>query len=80
MGTKDAIKLINQTFKIKLSDEQMAILNADQTTPLLVNACAGSGKTTLYLISIIVRALCGQQDPEPATSRNRHTRLTIMCD
>ena len=64
METKDAIKLINQTFNIKLSDEQMAILNANQTTPLLVNACAGSGKTTLYLISIIVRALCGQQDPE----------------
>lgn len=63
MNIDQAINLINQLFNITLSPEQEAVLRAPVNAPLLVNACAGSGKTTLYLYSIITRALIGVQNP-----------------
>lgn len=64
MNINEAIELVEETFQLKLSKEQIAILKNDPNKPLLVNACAGSGKTTLYLISVIVRALIGKQNPK----------------
>lgn len=64
MKVDQAIKEINHVFNITLSKEQEAVLRAPIDTPLLVNACAGSGKTTLFLYSIITRALTNKQNPE----------------
>lgn len=63
MTIDQAIETVENALNIKLSDEQKAVLRADPNKAILTNACAGSGKTTLYLISIITRALTGMQNP-----------------
>ncbi len=40
--------------KMQFSDEQIAILKNDFTKPLLVNACAGSGKTTIFILMALI--------------------------
>lgn len=57
------IKIIEQALGYPLSNEQIAILESDFKTPTLVNACAGAGKTTTMIISIIYQAMCGHAMP-----------------
>ena len=64
MQINDAINQMQKVFGIKFSDEQINILKSNPKMPLLVNACAGSGKTTLFLMSIMLRALIGAQKSE----------------
>ena len=61
IDTHKAIELLQETLKIKYSDEQYQILEASMDRPTLVNACAGSGKTTLFLSKIIVEGLTPRQ-------------------
>lgn len=63
IDTHKAIELLQETLKIKYSDEQCQILEASMDRPTLVNACAGSGKTTLFLSKIIVEGLTQRQVP-----------------
>lgn len=53
----DNLKLIEQAYHLKLSDEQIKILTCGFQQPTLVNSCAGAGKTTLLMLSIIYNAL-----------------------
>lgn len=57
------IKIIEQALGYPLSNEQIAILESGFKTPTLVNACAGAGKTTTMIISIIYQAMCGHAMP-----------------
>lgn len=58
------LKIIEKALNLKLSDEQLAILESHFETPTLVNACAGAGKTTTMIISILYQAMCKHTDPE----------------
>lgn len=48
---------------MKFSDEQIAILKNDFTKPLLVNACAGSGKTTIFILMALIAIAEGKVEP-----------------
>lgn len=58
------IKIIEKALDLKLSDEQLAILESHFQQPTLVNACAGAGKTTTMIISILYQAMCQKTRPE----------------
>lgn len=58
------IKIIEKALDLKLSDEQLAILESHFKNPTLVNACAGAGKTTTMIISILYQAMCHETQPE----------------
>lgn len=49
---------------MKFSDEQIAILENDFTKPLLVNACAGAGKTTIFILMALIAIAKGNADPD----------------
>ena len=57
------IKIIEQALGYPLSDEQVAILQSNFDNPTLVNACAGAGKTTTMIISILYQAMRGNVLP-----------------
>ena len=57
------IKIIEQALGYPLSDEQIAILQSNFDNPTLVNACAGAGKTTTMIISILYQAMRGNVLP-----------------
>ena len=65
MLTSDqVIKKIEHDLNFQLSDEQKAILTADKNRPTLINACAGAGKTTTMMISIIYQIMLNQITPQ----------------
>jgi len=49
--------------EMKFSDEQIAILKNDFMRPLLVNACAGSGKTTIFILMALIAIAQGNAEP-----------------
>ncbi|WP_119326517.1 UvrD-helicase domain-containing protein [Companilactobacillus musae] len=64
LSTKAIIDLMESGLNMKFSDEQIAILNNDFTKPLLVNACAGSGKTTIFILMALIAIAKGNADPD----------------
>lgn len=59
-----AIKMLELCFKIKLSAEQKRIVEYDLKTPVRVIACAGSGKTMLFLFMALALIVNGQTEPK----------------
>lgn len=55
----NSIQIFEKALNIKLSDEQKTILNSKLSTPTLVNACAGAGKTTTMILSILYQQMEG---------------------
>lgn len=53
----NSIQIFEKALNIKLSDEQKAILKSKLNTPTLVNACAGAGKTTTMILSILYQQM-----------------------
>lgn len=49
---------------MKFSSEQIAILKNDFTKPLLVNACAGSGKTTIFILMALIAIAKNNAEPD----------------
>ena len=64
LSTQEVIDLMESGLNMKFSDEQIAILNNDFTKPLLVNACAGSGKTTIFILMALIAIAKGNADPD----------------
>lgn len=63
--TKDeAIALLEKATSMHFSDEQLAILRNDFDTPTLVDACAGAGKTTIFVLTMLVNILTGKLTPD----------------
>ncbi|TPR49234.1 hypothetical protein DY037_05490 [Apilactobacillus micheneri] len=56
----EAIKALSSSLKLKLSNEQLDIIQEDLKHPLLINAIAGSGKTTTFMLRILYLILTGQ--------------------
>ena len=63
LSTKEIIDLMESGLNMKFSDEQIAILNNDFMKPLLVNACAGSGKTTIFILMALIAIAKGNAEP-----------------
>ena len=61
--TDHLIERVSKELNLKLSDEQKAILKEPNNQALLVNACAGSGKTTIFVLDIIIKAITHEQNP-----------------
>lgn len=61
LDKSNAINIISKSLNIDFSPEQRAILNQPSNQALLVNACAGSGKTTLFISKVLVEELVGEQ-------------------
>lgn len=61
--TDQLIERVSKELNLKLSDEQKAILKEPNNQALLVNACAGSGKTTILVLNIIIKAIAHEQNP-----------------
>ncbi|TPR14950.1 hypothetical protein DY052_05870 [Apilactobacillus timberlakei] len=59
-----AKRVISKAENIQMSQEQLNILNEDLSKPLLVNAIAGSGKTTTFMIKIMYLILTGELHPK----------------
>ena len=64
MKTSEAISLIEQTMTFNMSDEQRSILVFGHGSPTLINSCAGAGKTTTLMMSILYNALVNNIDPK----------------
>lgn len=64
MKTSEAISLIEQTMGFNMSDEQRSILVFGHGSSTLINSCAGAGKTTTLMMSILYNALVNEIDPE----------------
>jgi len=64
LSTQKVIDLMESGLKMKFSDEQIAILNNDFTKPLLVNACAGSGKTTIFILMSLIAIAENKTEPD----------------
>ncbi|MDG5113622.1 UvrD-helicase domain-containing protein [Companilactobacillus pabuli] len=64
LSTKQIIDLMESGLNMKFSDEQIAILENDFTKPLLVNACAGAGKTTIFILMALIAIAKGNADPD----------------
>ncbi len=60
----EAINLLQSAMGMHLSNEQLAILSRPEKRPTLINACAGSGKTTIFMLSAMVMILTGEAFPE----------------
>jgi len=54
LSTEQVIELMESGLNLTFSDEQRKILANSYKTPLLVNACAGSGKTTIFILMALV--------------------------
>lgn len=64
MKASEAISLIEQTMGFNMSDEQRSILVFGYGSPTLINSCAGAGKTTTLMMSILYNALIHDIDPK----------------
>lgn len=64
MKTSEAILLIEQTMGFNMSDEQRSILVFGHGSPTLINSCAGAGKTTTLMMSILYNALVNEINPK----------------
>ncbi|KRM17687.1 UvrD REP helicase [Companilactobacillus nantensis DSM 16982] len=64
LSTNEIIDLMESGLNMKFSDEQIRILNNDFTKPLLVNACAGSGKTTIFILMALIAVAKGDAAPD----------------
>lgn len=60
--TEQIIRLMESGLGLTFSQEQKQILMNDFEKPLLVNACAGSGKTTIVILMILVAISKGLVD------------------
>lgn len=60
--TERIIRLMESGLGLTFSQEQKQILMNDFEKPLLVNACAGSGKTTIVILMILVAISKGLVD------------------
>lgn len=54
ISTASIISLMESGLGLTFSKEQQKILVNSYETPLLINACAGSGKTTIFILMILV--------------------------
>lgn len=63
LSSLQGIQLIQKVLHLKLSREQLSILAIKHHAPVMVDACAGSGKTTLFLIDTLLSALTGYCQP-----------------
>ncbi len=64
LSTKEIIDLMESGLNMKFSAEQIKILNNDFMRPLLVNACAGSGKTTIFILMALIAVAKGNAAPD----------------
>ncbi|MFC6176913.1 UvrD-helicase domain-containing protein [Companilactobacillus huachuanensis] len=64
LSIKEIIDLMESGLDMKFSAEQIKILNNDFTKPLLVNACAGSGKTTIFILMSLIAVARGNASPD----------------
>ena len=64
LSTEEIIDLMESGLNMKFSAEQIAILNNDFTRPLLVNACAGSGKTTIFILMALITIAKNNAEPD----------------
>lgn len=60
--TEQALDLLADATDMVLSPEQTAILTDKGSHPVLINASAGSGKTTTLIMSMLMKYLTGQVD------------------
>lgn len=58
--TEQALDLLSDATSMVLSPEQIAILTDKGSHPVLINASAGSGKTTTLIMSMLMKYLTGQ--------------------
>lgn len=63
LSIPEIIDLMESGLKMKFSTEQIAILNNDFSKPLLVNACAGSGKTTIFILMALIAIAQNKTEP-----------------
>ncbi|KRN99012.1 UvrD-helicase domain-containing protein [Companilactobacillus kimchiensis] len=63
LSTQEIIDLMESGLNMKFSAEQVAILKNDFMRPLLVNACAGSGKTTIFILMALIAIAKGNTEP-----------------
>lgn len=64
LNTNEAIQILETSLNLTFSDEQIAILHSGFNRPVLVNACAGSGKTTIFMLASLVAIMTDQTKPE----------------
>lgn len=64
MKNSQAFDIIEQAMGFRPSDEQQFILFGSYDRPTLINSCAGAGKTTTLMMSIIYNALIHDADPK----------------
>ncbi|TPR21511.1 UvrD-helicase domain-containing protein [Apilactobacillus timberlakei] len=60
---EDAINVLSETLNITFSNEQTEVMQADLKRPMLVDAIAGSGKTTTFMIRTLYLIITGQLKP-----------------
>ena len=63
-NSEQVIAFLEEANGIKLSDEQKAVLESPNDKALLINAAAGSGKTTIIIMMMIKRILTGEIQPD----------------
>lgn len=63
-STEQIVSLMESGLSLTFSDEQKKILGNDFQRPLLVNACAGSGKTTINILMTLVAMSKGLVEPQ----------------
>ncbi|MGP3640605.1 UvrD-helicase domain-containing protein [Lentilactobacillus hilgardii] len=64
LSRDQAINLLESATGMTFSTEQLAILRQPYQQPTLINACAGSGKTTIFMLSALVAIMTGKISPE----------------
>lgn len=64
MDDLSAISILEEACGYKLSSEQKECILKHSTRPTLINACAGSGKTSVMILSIIFDALTKKIMPD----------------
>lgn len=58
----EAISLLAKATGMTFSKEQLAVLSHQYDVPTLISASAGSGKTTIFILSTLVNILTGRSD------------------
>jgi Superfamily I DNA and RNA helicases len=64
ISTDTIISLMESGLDLTFSKEQQRILSNSHETPLLINACAGSGKTTIFILMILVALTRNLVEPQ----------------
>lgn len=64
LSREQAIRLLESAIGITFSEEQKRILADKGEHPLLINACAGSGKTTIFILLSLVQIMTGSLEPD----------------